>query len=158
MLTSKGRIKENLHSVMDVKGNVVTKDENQAEVLNAFFALAFISKVNIFQVPILLGWKIVTGSEMKPIIQWKTVSELLRYLNVCKSMVLDGIHPKDGRSWWKGLSSCFSARLNAACYTWVTTTPCSGVGLGESGWKFAHQKRTRECWLTAGWTVSSMPR
>lgn len=74
MLTSKGRIKENLHSVMDVKGNVVTKDENQAEVLNAFFALAFISKVNIFQVPILPGWKIVTGSEMKPIIQWKTVT------------------------------------------------------------------------------------
>lgn len=41
MLTSKGRIKENLHSVMDVKGNVVTKDENQAEVLNAFFCLSF---------------------------------------------------------------------------------------------------------------------
>jgi len=74
MLTSKGRIKENLHSVMDVKGNVVTKDENQAEVLNAFFALAFISKVNIFQVPILLGWKIVTGSEMNPIIECKTVT------------------------------------------------------------------------------------
>lgn len=50
MLTSKGRIKENLHSVLDVKGNVVTKDEDKAEVLNAFFALAFISKVNIFQV------------------------------------------------------------------------------------------------------------
>lgn len=34
-------------------------------------------------------------------------------------------------------------------YTWVTTTPCSSIGLGQSGWKVAQQKRTWGCWSTA---------
>lgn len=92
-----------------------------------------------------------------PITKWKTVSDLFHSLNVCKSMVLDGIHPRNGKSWWRNLPSHFSASLSAGYYTWVTT-PCSGVGLGESGWKFACWKRTRGCWLAAGWTVSSVPR
>ena len=60
--------------------------------------------------------------------------------------------------------SCSKARSNnrrghAGSSTWVTTAPCNATGLGRSGWKAAWQKRTWECWLTAGWTwASSVPR
>jgi len=37
-ICNKRRAKENLHPLLDVGGNIVTKDEANAEVLTAFFA------------------------------------------------------------------------------------------------------------------------
>ena len=38
--------KENLHTLLDAGGNIVTKDEERAEVPNAFFASVFNSKTS----------------------------------------------------------------------------------------------------------------
>jgi len=43
-INSKRRAKENLHPLLDAEGKVVTKDQDEAEVLNAFFASVFNSK------------------------------------------------------------------------------------------------------------------
>lgn len=37
---------ENLHALLDVEGNIVTKKEEKAEVLNVFFASVFNSKTH----------------------------------------------------------------------------------------------------------------
>ena len=41
-ISAKRRTKENLHPLLDARGNLVTKDEEKAEVLNAAFALSLI--------------------------------------------------------------------------------------------------------------------
>ncbi|KAK4810724.1 hypothetical protein QYF61_007698 [Mycteria americana] len=45
-ISSKRRAKENLQPLVDGGGNTVTKDEEKAEVLNAFFASVFISRAD----------------------------------------------------------------------------------------------------------------
>jgi len=43
-INSKRRAGENLHPLLDTEGNLVTKDEDEAEVLNAFIASVFNNK------------------------------------------------------------------------------------------------------------------
>ncbi|TRZ13574.1 hypothetical protein HGM15179_013537 [Zosterops borbonicus] len=81
--------------VLDVGGNLVTADEKMAEVLNAFFASVFSGKMACLQDNCPLG--LVDGIKEQngsPIIEKEVVRELLRCLDIHKSMGPDGIHPR----------------------------------------------------------------
>ena len=43
-INSKRRTRDNLHPFLDAEGNLVTKDQDKAEVLNALFVSVFNSK------------------------------------------------------------------------------------------------------------------
>ncbi|PKU39068.1 rna-directed dna polymerase from mobile element jockey-like [Limosa lapponica baueri] len=95
-INSKKRAQESLHSLLDMGGNVVTKDEEKAEVPNAFFASVFSSGVGCplsTQTPELA----VRGGEQNeaPIIQREVVRDLLQNLDTNKSMGPDGIHLRE---------------------------------------------------------------
>ncbi|RMC21468.1 hypothetical protein DUI87_02334 [Hirundo rustica rustica] len=94
-IIGKRKGKANLCSLLDEGGNLVTADEEKAEVLNAFFASVFSGKTTCLQDNCPLG--LVGGvSEQNspPIIQEEAVRELLRCLDTHKSMGPDGIHPR----------------------------------------------------------------
>ncbi|KAK4830361.1 hypothetical protein QYF61_010138 [Mycteria americana] len=94
-ISSKRRAKENLQPLVDRGGNTVTKDEEKAEVLNAFFASVFNSRANCS-----LGTQPPESEDRDgdqngaPIIQGKMVSDLLHHLDTHKSMGPDEIHPR----------------------------------------------------------------
>ncbi|KAK4831483.1 LOW QUALITY PROTEIN: hypothetical protein QYF61_017984 [Mycteria americana] len=74
-ISNKRRAKENLHPLLDAGGNTVTKDEERAEVLNAFFASAF----NRYPTPELEDRD---GEQHEaPIIQGEILSDLLHHLD-----------------------------------------------------------------------------
>jgi len=76
-------------------GNIATKDEEKAEVLNAFFASFFNSQTSYskrIQPPELEDRD---GEQNKPhIIQEQGVNDLLHHMDIHKSMGPDGIHPR----------------------------------------------------------------
>ncbi|KAK4827435.1 LOW QUALITY PROTEIN: hypothetical protein QYF61_017992 [Mycteria americana] len=94
-ISSKRRAKENLQPLVGGGGNTVTKDEEKAEVLNAFFASVFNSRANCS-----LGTKPPESEDRDgdqngaPIIQGEMVSDLLHHLDTHKSMGPDGIHQR----------------------------------------------------------------
>ncbi|XP_071884244.1 small ribosomal subunit protein mS29 isoform X1 [Anas platyrhynchos] len=92
-ISTKWRTKENLHPLLDARGNLVTKDEEKAEVLNAFLASVFSGKTSCSlgtQYPELVGGDGEQNVALS--IHEEMFGDLLRHLDVHKSMGPDGIH------------------------------------------------------------------
>ncbi|NWY94667.1 RTXE polymerase, partial [Loxia curvirostra] len=87
--------KTSLCSLLDKGGNLVSADEEKAEVLHAYFASVFSGKTTCPQDTWTPG--MVDGDREQngpPIIQEEAVKELLKCLDVHKSMGPDRIHPR----------------------------------------------------------------
>ncbi|KAK4809857.1 hypothetical protein QYF61_021317 [Mycteria americana] len=92
-ISSKRRAKENLQPLVDRGGNTVTKAEEKAEVLNAFFASVFNSRAECSMGTQPLEMEDRDGDPNgAPIIQGEMVSDLLHHLDTHKSMGPDEIH------------------------------------------------------------------
>ncbi|KAK4823236.1 hypothetical protein QYF61_000096 [Mycteria americana] len=92
-ISSKRRAKENLQPLVDRGGNTVTRDEEKAEVLNAFFASVFNSRANCSLGTQPLDLEDRDGDQNgAPIIQGEMVSDPLHHLDTHKSMGPDEIH------------------------------------------------------------------
>lgn len=91
-INNKIRAKENLYPLFDVGGNILTKDVEKTEALNAFYAPVINSQTSCsggIQPPELEDRS--NGQDEAPIILEEMVSGLLHHLDTHKSMGLDGI-------------------------------------------------------------------
>ncbi|KAK1214166.1 LIN1 transcriptase, partial [Pygoscelis papua] len=94
-INDKKRARENLHPLLDAGGNIVTEDEEKAEVLNAFFASVFSRQTSYPQGTRPPELEDRDGEQDEPpIIQEEAVNDLLCHLDAHKSMGPDGIHPR----------------------------------------------------------------
>ncbi|KAF1431540.1 hypothetical protein FQV24_0014484, partial [Spheniscus mendiculus] len=94
-INDKKRAKENLHPLLDAQGNIVTEDEEKAEVLNAFFASVCNRQTGYPQGTQPPELEDRDGEQDEPlIIQEEAVNDLLCHLDTHKSMGPDGIHPR----------------------------------------------------------------
>ncbi|NXQ34777.1 LORF2 protein, partial [Alaudala cheleensis] len=94
-INGKRKDKDNLHSLLNAGGNLVSKDEEKAEVLNTFFASIFNRKTSFPQDSCPPGLvDCVREQNSPPVIQEEAVRDLLSHLDAYKSMRPDGIHPR----------------------------------------------------------------
>ncbi|PKU48587.1 rna-directed dna polymerase from mobile element jockey-like [Limosa lapponica baueri] len=95
LINNKRRIRENLPPLSDAEGNIVTKDEEKAEVLNAYFASVFSSgtSCSLDTQPHELGDREGRQNEGTTIKE-EEISDLLHRLDAHKSMGPDGLHPR----------------------------------------------------------------
>ena len=94
-INSKRKARENLHRLLNAKGNLVTKNQDKAEVFNALFASVFNSETCYSlgtQPPALVDRD---GEQNRPcMIHNEMVLDLLQKLDAHKSMGPDGLHPR----------------------------------------------------------------
>ncbi|KAF1468861.1 hypothetical protein FQV17_0013719, partial [Megadyptes antipodes antipodes] len=94
-IDDKKRAKETLHPLLDAGGDIVTEDEEKAEVLNACFASVFNRQTSYPQGTRPPELEDRDGEQdERPIIQEEAVNDLLCHLDAHKSMGPDGIHPR----------------------------------------------------------------
>ena len=98
---------------MDAMGNIANKDEEKAEVLNAFFASVFNSQTSYSQdsQPPVLEGRVEVGNR-PPIIQEEAVNDLLCHLDTYTSVGPNGIHLRElreQRSWSRHSPSSISS-------------------------------------------------
>jgi len=86
-IKNKKKAKENLQSLLDVRGQIATKDEENAEAPNMFFISAFSSQTGYSQGSEPAELEDREGEQNKPpIIQEEAVNDLLCHLDAYKSM------------------------------------------------------------------------
>ncbi|RMB92801.1 hypothetical protein DUI87_30695 [Hirundo rustica rustica] len=108
-ITAKRKGKTNLCSLLDKGGNLISVDEEKAEVLNAYFASVFSEEMTCLQDNCPSGLVDDVREQNGPlIIQEVAVRELLKCLDIHKSMGPDRIHPRVMRELVDELAKPFS--------------------------------------------------
>ncbi|CAM4604369.1 unnamed protein product [Caretta caretta] len=90
-VSNKKKVKESVGPLLNEGGNLVTKDVEKANVLNAFFAFVFTNKVSSQTTA--LG-NTAWGGDDQPSVEKEVVRDYLEKLDVHKYMGLDALHPR----------------------------------------------------------------